>query len=666
MNFTEAKIRCENLRKIIEQHNQSYYVDASPKISDFEYDMLMSELVEIEKTFPELQTADSPTQRVGNDINNNFTQIKHKYPMLSLGNTYSEGDLNDFDQRLRKIIGDDFEYVCELKFDGASISLTYVNGILEQAVTRGDGEKGDDVTANIRTIRNIPLKLHGDFPQNFEIRGEIFMPHASFERLNKERLDAGETPFANPRNAAAGTIKLQNSAQVAKRGLNCFLYYLLGENLPHTNHYDNLQEAKKWGFPISEETKKCKTIKDVLNFINYWDEERKKLPYDTDGVVIKVNNTEQQEELGITSKSPRWAISYKFKAEQAITKLLSVDFQVGRTGAITPVANLNPVQLAGTVVKRASLHNQEQMNILDIRVGDMVIVEKGGEIIPKIVGIDKLSRDNDSKEFEYITNCPECGAKLEREESEAKHFCPNENECHPQIVGKIEHFISRKAMAIDGLGIETIELLYKNNLINNIADLYDLKKEQLLQLERIAEKSAENILKSIEESKNIEFYRVLFAIGIRFVGETTAKRIVESLQNIDKIMTSTEDELLQVNEVGEKIAQSIIHYFSNPKNQEIIKRLRSAGLQFEAKENNNKVSDKLKGMSFVVSGTFANHSRDELKQIIENHGGRNVSAISASTTYLLAGEKSGTTKLEKADKLNVKIIDEKEFGDLIK
>ncbi|MDR1983521.1 MAG: NAD-dependent DNA ligase LigA [Prevotellaceae bacterium] len=664
MNFTEAKIRCENLRKIIEQHNRSYYVDANPTISDFEYDLLIKELEAIEKEFTELQTADSPTQRIGNDINNEFVQIKHKYPMLSLGNTYSESDLNDFDQRVRKIVSD-FEYVCELKFDGVSISLIYKNGILQQAVTRGDGEKGDDVTANIRTIRTIPLKIYGDYPDEFEIRGEIFMPRSSFERLNKERLDKDETPFANPRNATAGTIKLQNSSQVAKRGLDCFLYYLLGENLPHANHYDNLHEAKKWGFPISQHTKKCQTIRQVIDYINYWDEARKTLPYDTDGVVIKVNNIEQQEELGVTAKSPRWAIAYKFKADQAVTKLLSVDFQVGRTGAITPVANLQPVQLAGTTVKRASLHNQEQINILDIRIGDMVIVEKGGEIIPKIVGVDKSYRTDDSKAFEYITHCPECGTKLEREESEAKHFCPNENGCHPQIIGKIEHFISRKAMAIDGLGVETIELLYKNNLINNIADLYDLKKEQLLPLERIAEKSAENIIKSIEDSKNVEFQRVLFAIGIRFVGETTAKKIVETLHSVDKIMTADENELLQVDEIGERIAQSIIKYFANPKNQEILQRLRNAGLQFEAKETNKKISDKLKGMSFVVSGTFTSYSREELKQIIEQHGGKNVSAISASTTYLLAGEKSGQMKTEKAEKLKVKIIDENQFNMLI-
>ncbi|MDR2126107.1 MAG: NAD-dependent DNA ligase LigA [Prevotellaceae bacterium] len=665
MNFTEAKIKSEKLRKIIEQHNHSYYVDANPVISDFEYDLLVKELEKIEKEFPELQTADSPTQRTGNDINNEFVQVKHKYPMLSLGNTYSESDLVDFDRRIKKITGDDFEYVCELKFDGISISLTYKNGMLTQAVTRGDGEKGDEVTANIRTIRNIPLKIYGDYPEEFEIRGEIFMPHASFERLNKEREEAGEMPFANPRNATAGTIKLQNSSQVAKRGLDCFLYYLLGENLPHSNHYDNLQEAKKWGFPISQNIQKCQTIRQVIDYINLWDTERKKLPYDTDGVVIKVNNIEQQEELGLTAKSPRWAIAYKFKAEQATTKLLSIDFQVGRTGAITPVANLQPVLLAGTTVKRASLHNQEQINLLDIRTGDSVIVEKGGEIIPKIVGVNKSHRTDESKEFEYITHCPECGTKLEREESEAKHFCPNENGCHPQIIGKIEHFISRKAMAIDGLGAETIELLYKNHLIANVADLYDLTKEQLLPLERIGEKSAENIIKSIEDSKNVEFQRVLFAIGIRFVGETTAKKIVEKLHSIDEIMAANYETLLQIDEIGERIAQSIIKYFANQKNQNIVQRLRNAGLQMEAKETLIKISDKFKGMNFVVSGTFASYSRDALKQLIEQHGGKNVSAISASTTYLVAGEKSGQAKIEKANKLKVKIIDENKFNELI-
>ena len=665
MNFTEAKIRCENLRKIIEQHNHNYYVSAQPAISDFEYDLLVMELEGIEKKFPELQTLDSPTQRVGSDVSNEFVQVKHKYPMLSLGNTYSESDLNDFDQRVRKIIGDNFEYVCELKFDGVSISLLYKNGILQQAITRGDGEKGDDVTTNIKTIRNIPLKIFGDFPDEFEVRGEIFMPHASFERLNKERASSGETLFANPRNATAGTIKLQNSSQVSKRGLDCFLYYLLGEKFIHSTHYENLQEAKKWGLPISEHTRKCRTLNDVFEFINHWDTARKNLPYDTDGVVIKINNLEQQDELGLTAKSPRWAIAYKFKAEQAVTKLLSVDFQVGRTGAITPVANLSPVQLAGTTVKRASLHNQEQINLLDIRIGDTVIVEKGGEIIPKIIGVDKSQRDSNSTEFEYVTHCPECETKLEREENEAKHFCPNENGCHPQIVGKIEHFISRKAMAIDGLGVETIELLYKNNLINNIADLYDLRKEQLSPLERLGEKSAENIIKSIEKSKTVEFSRVLFAIGIRFVGETTAKKIVESLNNVDKVIAATTDELLQIDEIGERIAQSIITYFKNPKNIEIMQRLRNAGLQFEAKESNLKISDNLKGASFVVSGVFASYSREELKQIIEQHGGKNVSAISGSTTYLLAGEKSGQTKIEKANKSGIKIIDENMFNDLI-
>lgn len=665
MNKTEAQIRCTELRKQIEQHNKNYYVDAAPTISDFEYDLLVIELAEIERRFPELQTPDSPTQRVGSDTSNEFVQVKHKYPMLSLGNTYNEGEIRDFDQRVRKIIDDDVEYVAELKFDGTSISLIYVDGILTQALTRGDGEKGDDVTTNVRTIKSVPLKLHGNYPKEFEIRGEIILPHSSFERLNKERADIGEMPFANPRNAAAGTVKLQNSAEVARRGLDCYLYYLLGENLPHESHYENLQEAKSWGFQISENIKKCRTIDETFAFISRWDSERKNLPYDTDGIVIKVNSLMQQEELGFTAKSPRWAIAYKFKAEQAKTKLLSVDFQVGRTGAITPVANLEPVQLAGTTVKRASLHNEDQMRLLDIRVGDMVFVEKGGEIIPKIVGVDKSQRKTDSLEFAYIENCSECGTKLEREEGEAKHFCPNENGCHPQIVGKIEHFVSRKAMAIEGLGVETIELLYKNNLLCNIADIYDLRKEQLLPLERIAEKSAENLIASIETSKNVEFARVLFAVGIRFVGETTAKKIAEAMQNIDNLMSANEEQLLQIDEVGGKIAQSIIKYFADDKNVEIINRLREAGLQFESKTTNAKLSDKLKGMSIVISGVFVQYSRDELKQLIESHGGKNVSSISKNTTFLLAGDKIGPAKLDKANKLGVKIIDENEFINLI-
>ncbi len=668
MTFEEAKIRAEQLKEVINKHNYSYYVLASPTISDFEYDLLLKELIDIETLYTELQTSDSPTQRVGSDIDNEFVQVRHRYPMMSLSNTYSESELTEFDQRVHKLAGDiPIEYVCELKFDGTAIGITYKNGVLFQAVTRGDGEKGDDVTANVRTIKSIPLKLHGsDFPSEFEVRGEIFMPHASFQRLNKERLEDGDTPFANPRNAAAGTLKLLNSSEVAKRGLDCFFYYTLGERLPFKSHYENLQKAKEWGLKISDHARKCSSLEEVFGFIHYWDEERKNLPYDTDGVVIKVNSYALQKQLGYTSKSPRWATAFKFPPEQALTQLLSVDFQVGRTGAITPVANLEPVALAGTTVKRASLHNADQMELLDIRINDWVIVEKGGEIIPKIVAVDKSKRMPDSEPFHYITNCPVCGTPLVKDEGEAKHYCPNDTGCPPQIIGRIEHFISRKAMNIDGLGAETADLLYNKGLIKDMADLYDLKKEQLEVLDRMGSKSAENIITSIERSKSVPFQRVLFAIGIRFVGETTAKKLAEALKSLDTIRQASREELLQVDEIGEKIADSIIAFFQKPKNIELIERLEKAGLQFSlSEEETQTLSDKLAGISIVISGNFVKHSRDELKELIEKHGGKNLSSVSSNTSYLLAGDKIGPAKLQKAEKLGVKIISEDDFLNLI-
>ena len=667
MELNKATTRAQFLREQLEHHNFNYYVLNTPTISDFEYDKLLAELTDIERKYPHLQTPDSPTLRVGSDILDEFAQISHKYSMLSLANTYSESEVEDFDRRIRKEIDGDFEYVCELKFDGTAISLTYIDGILAYAVTRGDGEKGDDVTANVRTIKSIPLRLKGnDYPKEFEMRGEIYMPLSSFERLNEERADIGEQPFANPRNAAAGTLKLLDSNEVAKRGLDCFLYYMLGDDLPYGNHYENLEKARSWGFRVSEYMSKCRDLAEIFNFIHHWDTERKNLAYDTDGAVIKLNDYHLQRRLGSTSKSPRWAIAYKFKAEQVITRILSIDFQVGRTGAITPVANLQPIQLAGTTVKRASLHNADQIELLDVRINDMVMVEKGGEIIPKIVGVDLGQRQTDSKQFEYITHCPECGTILIKDVGEAKHYCPNEMGCPPQIIGKIEHFISRKAMNIDGIGSEKVELFYKQHLLNNIADLYDLKAEQLVDLERMGKRSADNIIKGIEKSKEIPYSRLLFALGIRFVGETTAKKLAEDFPSMDKLQQASIDDLLQVGEVGGSIAQSVIDYFANNKNQDIVNRLRLAGLKFEQeKDERNKLSDKLANVNIVVSGSFTRWSRDELKTIIEQHGGKNLSAISSNVNYLLAGDKIGPAKLKKAEKLGLKIINENDFVQMI-
>lgn len=655
------------LRDELNRHNYLYYVKAAPEISDYDFDMMLKELMELEKQFPEFDDANSPSRRVGSDSSEEFKQVQHRYPMLSLANTYSEGELRDFDNRVRNALSEPPTYVCELKFDGVAIGLTYLQGKLVQAVTRGDGFAGDDVTANARTIRTIPLKLHGSgYPKEFEIRGEIIMPRAIFDELNREREDEGEQPFANPRNAAAGTLKLLNPSAVAKRRLDSFFYYMLGEELPFDNHYRNLMAAKEWGFKISEHIKLCPDLSCVLDYIKYWDLARKQLPFDTDGVVVKVNSYRQQAVLGMTAKTPRWAIAYKYKPEQVSTELLSVDFQVGRTGAVTPVANLKPVKLAGTVVKRASLHNADQVALLDVRIGDWVYVEKGGEIIPKIVGVDLSKRSPLAKVLEFPTHCPECGSKLVKVEDEARHFCPNQFACPPQIKGRIEHFISRKAMNIDGLGEETVALLYDNGLVKDAADLYFLKKEQLLLLDRFAHKSAENAIRSIEKSKNVPFYRVVYAIGIRYVGEATARSLAQHFGSMEAIAKASFNELIEVEDIGDRIAQSIIDFFSSPANRQLIEKLKMAGLKLQADQNeNHQLSDALKGMSVVISGTFSRVSRDELKELIRRHGGKNVSSVSASTSLLVAGNNIGPAKLEKATKLGVRIVGEDEFFKLI-
>ena len=652
------------LRRTLNLYNHKYYVENNPIVSDFEFDTLLHQLQQLEQANPQFADPNSPTARVGSDLTSDFHSVEHSFPMLSLSNTYSLEELGEWIDRNEKEIGQT-EYVCELKFDGTAISLTYEQGRLLRAVTRGDGSRGDDVTANVRTIRTVPLVLNGDdYPDFFEIRGEIFMPYSSFDRLNAERAEAGEQLFANPRNAAAGTLKQQQSQIVARRGLDCTLYQLAGKTLPCDTHSGNLDAARRWGFKVSEHTAICKSREEIFNYINHWDVERKNLPFPTDGIVIKVNRDADRRTLGYTSKAPKWAVAYKFKAEQATTRLLSIDYQVGRTGAITPVANLEPVQLAGTTVKRATLHNADQIALLDIRIGDMVYVEKGGEIIPKITGIDLSARNADSQPLEYITTCPECGATLVRYEGEAKHYCPNQNGCRPQILGRIVHFIRRKAMNIESLGDETVELLFENNLLHNIADLYDIKAEQIATLPRLGEKSAENIIQSIDNSLKVPFHRVLFALGIRFVGETTAKYLAEHFRSLDAIQSATREELTEAEEVGEKIADAIIEYFADERNQQIIERLRNAGLQFEAEER-AKASDALAGLTFVISGSFANHSRDELKALIEANGGKNLAAVSANTSYLLAGDKIGPAKLQKANKLGINIISEDEFIEMI-
>jgi len=660
---TEIKKRIDNLRAELHKHNHLYYVQSSPEISDYEYDMLMKELQKLERENPEFFDNNSPTQRVGDDRNKDFRQVTHRYPMLSLGNTYSEGELFDFHNRVVKLLETDFAYVCELKYDGVAVGLTYKNGELFQAVTRGDGVQGDDVTDNVRTIRSIPLKLSGnDFPEEFEIRGEIFMPHKVFEEQNIIRIQNGENAFANPRNAASGTIKQLNSAEVAKRKLQCFLYFMLGEKLPTNSHYENLQKAKSWGFPIPDSVKRVNSIQEVFEFINNWNTERNNLPFDIDGIVIKVDSLQQQEELGFTAKSPRWAISYKFKAEQLATRLLSIDYQVGRTGAITPVANLEPILLAGTTVKRASLHNADQIALHDIRLNDMVLVEKGGEIIPKVVGVDISQRPENSEKIIYLTHCPECGTELVRKDGEAKHFCPNETGCPPQMKGKVEHFFSRKAMNIGG-GEATVELLFNAGLIKNIADLYDLTIQQLQKLERFGEKSATNLFNSIQESKKVPYHRVLFALGIRYVGETGAKTLAKAFPKIELLQQANIEKLLTVEEIGDKIAESIVDFFQNKENLEILERLKKAGVTFENEFSETKPaeSDILKDKSVIVSGVFAKFSRDEMKQLIEKHGGKNVTSISKNTDLVVAGVNMGPSKLEKANKLGIKIVTEDEF-----
>mgnify|MGYP000926413034 FL=1 len=651
--------RIEELRRQLDYHNHKYYVENAPEISDFDFDAMMRELQELEREHPEYADPASPTLRVGSDLGAEFRTVRHRYPMLSLGNTYSLDELHEFLGRIEREAGAT-DYVCELKFDGTAISLTYEHGRLVQALTRGDGVEGDDVTANVRTVRSVPLRLRGEgWPELFEIRGEVLMPYASFDRLNAEREANGEQLFANPRNAAAGTLKQQSSAVVARRGLDCTLYQLAGDELPFSSHWESLEKARQWGFKVSDAARICRSVAEIDAFIAHWDEARRQLPFPTDGVVVKVNDFAVRRQLGFTAKAPKWAVAYKFKAEQALTRLESVSFQVGRTGAVTPVANLDPVLLAGTTVRRATLHNAEQMALLDIRPGDMVYVEKGGEIIPKITGVELSERPAGSRPFSYIDRCPECGTPLVRYEGEAKHYCPNQSGCRPQIIGRILHFIRRKAMDIEGLGEETVELLYDNALLHDIADLYDLRAEQLAPLPRLGEKSADNIIRSVERSKAVPFQRVLFGLGIRFVGETTAKYLAEHFRSLDAVMRATREELTQADEVGGRIADAIIEYFAEEDNLRIIRRLRAAGLQFEA-EARRLASEALAGRSFVVSGKFT-RSRDEMKELIELHGGRNLAAVSGSVDYLVAGDKMGPAKLKKAEKLGVRIISEEEF-----
>jgi len=667
MDKNTARERILKLREDLNRHNYEYYVLNQPVISDFDFDKLLKELMDLEKSFPEFSDTNSPSQRVGSDINLEFEQVKHNFPMLSLGNTYSREELEDFDKRVRKVITAEFEYVCELKYDGVAISLSYQNGKLIRAVTRGDGEQGDDVTRNVKTIRSIPLKLHGSsFPADFDIRGEIFLPREGFDKMNRQREENGEAVFANPRNAASGTLKLQNSSTVAKRPLDCFLYYLAGNELPSPYHYESLKYASEWGFRVPlNYMKKAGNIDEVLKFIEFWDEGRKKLPFDTDGVVIKVNSYEYQKQLGFTAKIPRWAIAYKFKAEQAKTKLNSISFQVGRTGAITPVANLEAVTLSGSVVKRATLHNSEQIETLDIRVGDWVYVEKGGEIIPKITSVDLNSRNTSITPFEFIKNCPECGSLLIKNPEEAAHYCPNTYACPPQIKGRIEHFVTRKAMDIS-IAEATIDQLFRHKMIGNIADLYKIEFIQLVMLERFADKSANNLLTSIEESKNIPFPRVLYALGIRFVGETVAKKLAKHFGSLEKLMSASFEDLKNVEEVGERIAKSVIEYFEHPLNKEIVERLVFYGLQFQISQDSGLSSSILHGKSFVVTGSFEKYSRDELKSLVEKNGGKIMSGISSGTQFLIAGNKPGPDKIKKAESLSIPIISETEFEEMIK
>ena len=685
MTKEEARNRIAELSDTIEYHNRRYYILNQPSISDYEFDMLMEELISLEKLFPEYALPSSPTKRVGGDLTKEFPTVRHRYPMLSLSNSYNRGEIVDFIKRIEKTIDEPVEFVCELKFDGVSISLTYEDGILTRGVTRGDGAQGDDVTTNVKTIRSIPLKLKGDYPNFLEMRGEIIMPHDSFRNTNKEREELGLPLFANPRNAAAGTIKLFDSREAANRRLDNYCYYMMSDNIPYETHYESLMAAREWGFNISNHIALCKNIDEIEDFINYWDTERKNLPFDIDGIVIKVNSFAQREILGLTAKSPRWAIAYKFKAEQVKTRLLSVDFQVGRHGTITPVANLQPVQLAGTTVKRATLNNADFIKQLDLHYNDIVKVEKGGEIIPKIVGIDVESRNEEQSEVQFIERCPECGAKLIQNEGEAAWYCPNSSGCPPQIKGRIEHFISRKAMNIESLGEGKVQVLFDNNLIKNYADLYDLTYEKMFGLENVVvinddfnlqdspktrkvsfkEKTVNNILKSLQKSKEVPFARVLFALGIKEVGEVTAKILANTFGDIDAIASASVEELQEVNTVGVTIAESIRNFFDKPENIIIIERLKKAGLQFNNEKKAVSESQALAGKSIVVSGVFSSFSRDEIKQLIEYHGGKNSSSISSKTDFLLAGEKMGPEKKKKAEALNVKIINEDEFLKMI-
>jgi DNA ligase (NAD+) len=669
MTAQEAQKRIAYLTEKINYYNQKYYQEHISEISDYEFDMLLAELIRLENEFPQFRAEDTPTQRIGGTITKEFPTVKHTYPMLSLANTYTEAEVKDFDERVKRFLNtsEPIEYVCELKFDGVSISLIYENGIFKQAITRGDGVQGDDVTPNIKTIRTLPLKIKANVPNRFEVRGEIFISKEQFEKLNQEREDIGETLFANPRNTASGTIKLQDSAEVARRGLDAYLYFVLGENLPFQTHYEALQALEQWGFQVSKTYRLCRNIEEVLAYLHEWEHKRHHLPVETDGVVVKVNSFALQNELGTTAKSPRWAIAYKYKAETASTILESITYQVGRTGAITPVAELKPVQLAGTIVKRASLHNANEIERLGLRIGDTVFVEKGGEIIPKVTGIDLSKRPADSVPLQYIKHCPECATPLIRKEGEAVHYCPNEKGCPPQIKGKIEHFVQRKAMDISSLGEKIIEQLYQAGLIKNIADLYDLRMEELLPLERMGEKLATKILTNIEESKKVPFERVLFALGIRFVGATVAQKLAEYFGNLEKLQKATLQELLQVPEIGEKIAESVLAYFQDKDNLQIIERLQKAGLQFEMKNALKELkSEKLNGLNFVISGVFEQFSREGLKDEIEKNGGKVLSGISSKVNFLVAGNEAGPSKLEKAQKLGVKVISEQEFLELLK
>ena len=665
MTPEQARTRIEELRGALEKHNYNYYVKSEPTISDFEYDLLIKELQTLESEFPEFDDENSPSRRVGSDLNREFESFEHRYPMLSLGNTYNKEELEEFDQRVRKAVGGDFSYFCELKYDGVAIALTYRNGKLQRALTRGDGIRGDDVTHNIRTIRSVPLQLQGEnYPPEFEIRGEVILPAEGFKKLNRDREKAGEPLFANPRNAASGTLKMQNSALVARRPLDCLIYYIPGEQQLFQTQHESLEAAQAWGFKVPEYNRLAPALEDVFAYIDHWEQSRKNLPWDIDGVVIKVDSISLQQQLGMTAKTPRWAISYKFRAEQALTRLLSVDFQVGRTGAITPVANLEPVPLAGTTVKRASLHNADQIALLDVRLGDYVYVEKGGEIIPKIVGVDMARRDSQSRPFRFISECPECGTPLVRAVDEAAHYCPNRKGCPPQIKGRIEHFISRKAMEINAAEA-TIDLLYRKGLVSDAADLYALGFQQIAGLERFGEKSAANLLKSIEASKEVAFPRVLYALGIRYVGETVARKLAESFGSLDSLMKADRETLEQVDEIGERIADSVIEYFRDESNRQLLERLKSAGLKMEMEATGKEGSTILEGKSFVISGVFSQNSREELKELILQHGGKNSGSISAKTDYVLAGDNMGPSKYQKAQELGIPLISEEQFMSMI-